>query len=147
MDYEPSGPFITSMLELKLDTNTMFVWQKHSQDSTEVPHYLKLLEFINLRVQASEASISDHKRTSRQEEQPAKKTSMAGKPIASLTANATDLSANRCIVCKIDKHPLYACPKFKALNHDKMVSTLKSHNLCLNCLQPGHFVRQCKSLH
>ena len=42
MDYEPSGPFITSALELKLDTNTMFEieWQKHSQ---EVPHYHKLL--------------------------------------------------------------------------------------------------------
>ena len=38
MDYEPSGPFITSALELKLDVNTMFEWQKHSQDSTDVPY-------------------------------------------------------------------------------------------------------------
>ena len=30
MEYEPSGPFITSALELKLDTNTMFEWQKHT---------------------------------------------------------------------------------------------------------------------
>ena len=30
MDYKPSGPFITSILELKLDTTTMFEWQKHS---------------------------------------------------------------------------------------------------------------------
>jgi hypothetical protein len=28
MDYEPSGPFITSALELKLDVNTMFEWQR-----------------------------------------------------------------------------------------------------------------------
>ena len=48
MDYEPSGPFITSILELKLDTTTMFEWQKHSQSSTEVPHYQHLLEFIDL---------------------------------------------------------------------------------------------------
>ena len=48
MDYEPSGPFITSMLELKLDPNTMFEWQKHSQSSTAVPHYQDLLEFVNL---------------------------------------------------------------------------------------------------
>ena len=39
MDYEPSGPFITSTLELKLNPNTMFEWQKHSQSSTVVPHY------------------------------------------------------------------------------------------------------------
>ena len=58
MDYEPSGPFITSVLELKLDVNTVFEWQKHSQDSTDVPHYQRLLEFINLRSQASETPAS-----------------------------------------------------------------------------------------
>ena len=58
MDYEPSGPFITSVLELKLDVNTVFEWQKHSQDSTDVPHYRRLLKFINLRAQASETPAS-----------------------------------------------------------------------------------------
>jgi hypothetical protein len=59
MDYEPLGPFITSMLELKLDANTMFEWQKFSQDTTDVPHYRDLLEFINLRAQASETSLPE----------------------------------------------------------------------------------------
>lgn len=36
MGYEPSGPFITSVLELKLDAGTMFEWQKHSHDTTDV---------------------------------------------------------------------------------------------------------------
>ena len=44
---ESSGPFITSMLELKLGTNTAFEWQ----DFEEVPHYTKLLEYLNLRLQ------------------------------------------------------------------------------------------------
>ena len=59
MGHEPFRPFITSTL--KLDTNTMFEWQKYSQDSVYVPHYQKLLEFINLRTQAS---VSDHKKAS-----------------------------------------------------------------------------------
>ena len=50
MDYEPSGLFITLVLELKLDMNTMFEWQKYSQAKTEVPHYQELLEFINQRM-------------------------------------------------------------------------------------------------
>ena len=41
MGYEPSGPFITSVLELKLDTTTMFEWQRFSQDISDVPHYQK----------------------------------------------------------------------------------------------------------
>ena len=64
MSYEPSGHFITSVLELKLDTNTMFEWQKFSQDLPGVPHYQKLLEFVNLRAQASEASTADSKKPS-----------------------------------------------------------------------------------
>ena len=48
MNYEPSGPFIISILELKLDPITMFEWQTHSQDSREVPHYTDLLEFLDL---------------------------------------------------------------------------------------------------
>ena len=31
MDYEPSGPFITSVLELKLDTSTAFEWQSSAK--------------------------------------------------------------------------------------------------------------------
>ena len=147
MDYEPSGPFITSVLELKLDTNTMFEWQKHSQDSPEVPHYQKLLEFINLRAQASEVSVSDHKKTPRSDNQLAKKNFSPGKPIASFPAHASESPSSTCIICQLNRHPLYACPKFKSLPHDEMVATLKSHRLCFNCLRPGHFVKECTSLH
>ena len=46
--YEPSGLFITSVLELKLNAGTMFEWQKHTKISTDVPHFNDLLEFVNL---------------------------------------------------------------------------------------------------
>ena len=36
MDHEHCSLFITSMLELKLDLNTMLEWQKHSQASVDV---------------------------------------------------------------------------------------------------------------
>ena len=45
MDYEPSGPFITSILELKLDVDTIFEWQKHSQ---MLYHTIK--SFLNLSI-------------------------------------------------------------------------------------------------
>ena len=59
MGYEPSGPFITSTLELKLDQATVFEWQKHSHKSVGVPHYQDLLDFLNLRAQATESTITD----------------------------------------------------------------------------------------
>ena len=66
MDYEPSGPFIMSVLELKLDSNTMFEWQRYSQEKVKISHYHELLEFLNLRAQASESSVSDHPRSKTQ---------------------------------------------------------------------------------
>ena len=37
MKCEPSGSFLTSIIELKLDVDTMFKRQKHSQIRFEVP--------------------------------------------------------------------------------------------------------------
>ena len=42
----------------------MFEWQRNSQASTDVPHFSKLLEFLDLRAQASETLVSSHKGSS-----------------------------------------------------------------------------------
>ncbi len=70
----------------------------------------------------------------------------SSRPVASFVASVETASGN-CVFCKSDKHLLYICTKFNALPHDKMVSTLKSNGLCLNCLQPGHFAKDCGLLH
>ena len=38
MYYDPSGSFITSLIETKLDRSTMFEWQRHTQEKSDVPH-------------------------------------------------------------------------------------------------------------
>ena len=97
MGYDPPGPFITSLLELKLDTNTMFEWQRHSQESTDVPHFSKLMEFLNLRAQASETSVSNHKGSPRSGN-PDRRNHHPSKPVTAFTTNTTDSSSN-CILC------------------------------------------------
>ena len=140
MKQEPSGSFITSLLELKLDASTTFEWQKASQEATTTPHYNDLIEFINLRAQASE-TISSESRP-----RPATpRVNSSNKSVTSFTASASDPDIN-CILCKTERHPLYACPQFKSLPHDKMVSALRNNKCCMNCLKPGHFSRQCPSL-
>ena len=89
-------------------------------------------------------SISEQKKP-RSEINTSKRSTTPGKPITSFTSTTHPVSS--CILCKSERHPLYACSKFKALPHDKMISILKSNGICMNCLGPGHFVKQCKSLH
>ena len=140
--HEPSGAFMT---ELKLDTNTIFEWQRYSQDSADVPHYKKLLEFIDLRAQASEAAVSDSgKKPFKMDNTPPAKKNPPSVVSHIVSANP---STGNCVACDQDNHPLFVCSKFKALSHVEKMSMLKANNLCINCLRPGHFVRGCKSLH
>ena len=62
-------------------------------------------------------------------------------PVTSYVTGINDI----CVICKPNKHPLYACRQFKSLSHDQMVSILKDNNLCMNCLRPDHFVIHCTS--
>ena len=86
----PSSPFITSILELKLDAGTNFEWQKFSQDLPGYPHYRKLLEFLNLRAQASEASTNEGRRNLPRGDDSSKKG--VNKPIAAFVATTHDPS-------------------------------------------------------
>ena len=140
MNYEPSGSFITSMLELKLDANTTFEWQKHSQDSEKVPHFTALLEFINLRARVSESTSGDHYRKRSSESSVLKRMSTP-RSVTSFAATVDD----GCVVCKAGKHHLYACQKFKLLSHNQKIAVLKDGGICMNCFRPGHFVKQCPS--
>jgi len=118
LGHEPPGPFITSLLELKLDSDTIFEWQRHSQRSTYIPHYNDWLEFINLRAQASESSSG----VSRKQAHGGTKHNPPGKPIASFVASANSTPSSNCVCCKKERHPLYACAKFRAISHDDMFS-------------------------
>lgn len=132
------GKFITSLIELKLDVDTLFEWQKHSHAEADVPHYQELLDFIDLRAQASEISCTTLKKQS----QPSRKPRSG---VTSFAANSEFDSS--CAVCKTENHPLYICPKFRAMSHEEKIQALKVNRSCTNCLGSGHFNNQCKSIH
>ena len=114
----------------------MFEWQHHTQSQVNVPPFQDLLDFIDSRAQASESSIP-LKKFSKWETSNLKRSFPTSKPVTSFTASHE--SASQCVLCKPVKHPLYACPKFKSLSHEGKLSTVKAHNICVNCLMKGHF--------
>ena len=111
MDYDPSRPFITSVIQLKLDQATVFKWQWHTQDFKEVPHCQVLLHFLDLRAQASKDIIRE---LDLKVQMPA-----GEKRHYSQTLSYTVSVDNQCMACKLDRHPLYACKKFKSLPMSK----------------------------
>ena len=127
LGHEPSQAFITSLLEMKLDATTMFEWQKHSQDHTDVPDYQNRLDFLNLRAQTAEASTE-------------KKRISTSRHVNTMVVSTTP--TDRCISCGTEKHQLYTCTKFRSLSHAEKIDLLRSKNYCMNFLRPGHFVRR-----
>ena len=110
MDYEPSGPFITSILELELDASTNFEWQKSSQDIPGYPHYGKLLDFLDLRAKASEASNNNIKKNLSPIDDCSKRG--VNKQITSFAANTSNVSNPSCSLWETEKHSLFTCPQF-----------------------------------
>ena len=146
MKYEPDPSFITSLVELKLDEGTLFEWHKHSQEIvSEVPHYKEILDFINLRAQASESLSSFGKKHHHLPSGKQQPQNHHNKVAAFNSVDNEPGTRIKCPVCISDRHPLYSCAKFKLLSHDEKVSVLKKNNLCMNCLNSGHFARKCKS--
>ena len=145
LGHEPSKEFITSLLELKLDTTTMFEWQRHSHEHTDVPDCKEILEFLDLRARAAEASAPE-KKPAKASHSGSSHSGAKTKSIPSFTAD-TRSTEGSCVACKGEKHPLYSCSKFRSMSHDEMVALLRSNDHCLNCLRPGHYVKECKSLH
>ena len=146
LGYDCPGTFLTSMIELKLDQTTMFEWRRHSETSVDVPHYEDLLKFLDMRAQAAESIGQDpsknHSSKSGQRPTPCK--TPYSKPIPSFPAIINPMV---CVACKNGTHPLYACNEFKNLDCNDRTSIVKSSNLCLNCLHPGHRAKDCRSSH
>ena len=93
---------------------------------------------MDLRAQASETSLQDSgKRSNNTGPRPIRKN-------PSYNSFVTDVKAQQCVTCE-DKHPLYACDKFKTLPHGQKLSMVRENRLCMNCFSGDHFVRNCKS--
>ena len=126
----------------------MFEWQRSSQEDSDVPPYQKLLDFLDLRAQASESLLNETTKLKSKTTEHHYRRSNHRPSIATCigTTTTTDQTRNLCPVCK-QKHPLYCCAKFKSLPHQEKISVLRTNNLCINCLRSGHFIKECKSSH
>ena len=77
----------------------------HSQDHTDVPEYQELLDFLNLRAQAAEAS-AEKKHVS--------------KRVNSMVIST--MPTSNCISCGLEKHQLYSCAKFRSLSRASILT-------------------------
>ena len=124
---DPYGPFVTALVELKLDQSTMFEWQRQSQDASDTLHYERLLKFLDLKAQASESFV-----------QGTQKHQAQSKPSVQLRSAHTTNVSSTCNICGAPTHPLFMCRKFKSLPCEQHINIVKQSDVCFNCFKPGH---------
>ena len=54
------------------------------------------------------------------------------------------LFEKKCILCQ-EKHRIYKCQRYKAMNDLEKFNTIKSNKLCYNCFRGDNFTSKCKS--
>ena len=85
---------------MKIDRSMMFEWQGHIQEDSDVPHYVEILEVIDLWARTFKTVVC---KSPKFHSQPVPKNSM---PIRmTYTANVDTV----CKSCSVGKHPLYVC--------------------------------------
>ena len=82
-----------------------------------MPHYAKILDFIDLRARASENTL--HEVQKRHSSNVPTKTSMTK------TMYVTNMDTS-CMVCGAGKHPLYTNRKFKSMSMEQQTDLAKS---------------------
>ena len=84
---------------------------------------------------------------------PVVATPSAGPSVVSTTGAYNSQSRKEYPPCKYacplcpEKHYCYHCNLFKAYTPKQRKDHVTTHNLCMNCLKPGHTAEQCRSLY
>ena len=137
----PDPQFMTSLIQLKLDSTTSFAWREASKDTMkEVPDCEAILKFLDQRARSADDEGTNKK--------PPHFITPPKKYPKNVAAHlATGSTSGNCSLCQAEKHPLYVCPKFKAMPITEKRNTLTLRDACFNCLRTGHRAIQCQSSH
>ena len=137
---------MTALGESKLDSQTMIEWQKFTQTEKDVPSYVKLLEFLDLRATTTELPSFDTNQRKFQSSSKKPRFYSSGNLNKMEFSHATT-AQNKCLACNGQKHRIAYCQTFKEKSIAKKRSFLYEKGLCLNCLKGKHIVKQCPSPH
>ncbi|XP_011694053.1 PREDICTED: uncharacterized protein LOC105453629 [Wasmannia auropunctata] len=123
------------LISTKLDSITARAWEKE-RAGNEIPTLNDFKTFLNSRADLLETLELNNKSVSKVESK-AKQADRA-KVKALLVQN------QRCSMCK-GAHKLSDCKRFLDLTPQERANHLRIAKLCLNCMRPGHFIKDCKA--
>jgi len=131
---------IVHILESKLPKGTLDKWET-TLERDESPNPEQMYEFLyKSAVCASKRERSKTNELDKSKiEPPVKRKRNFAPNQAFVLSNAS----RNCVICKVKRHPLYLCEKFKQLPIQKRIDAVKDAKICYNCLRT-HRGNPCK---
>ena len=118
------------------------------------PQFADFLKFLKDRAKLVNNEFGEDLTTSSKEKVNVKQKDLWGRPPSRVMSLATGVRGQQgnlrrmnqarpvCVVCR-GHHGVWRCDKFKNQSHQDKWKVVQEQNLCLKCLQVGHFARTC----
>ncbi|KMQ88248.1 bel12-ag transposon polyprotein [Lasius niger] len=127
----------------KLNTSSRMDWRTSATNSKKIPTFENLVDFLENRIQALEATFSKDSRA----QSHGSKESIAKKKGTSVYHSATNdrkAKTHKCPQCQ-QGHTLGYCLKFKKFSFSQRKEQAQKLGACLNCLHTDHELSKCPS--
>ncbi|XP_061394008.1 uncharacterized protein LOC133329549, partial [Musca vetustissima] len=138
-------PLLIHITVSKLDLQTCKEWEQSLKATTEIPNISVLYNFLETTFRTLE-SISEYTDcSSRSQFKPNySKSHQPQKLTQNRRINMASVNDENCPCCG-KRHFLYKCFKFAAMSSASKREFINSNKICRNCLNIGHFSKDCKS--
>ena len=166
---EDCRKFITTMAEPSLSKYLREGWNLHTESRKDIPPVEELIDYVKMKsAQAPEEvtpppvkhSTEKHKAKPTQPKYrgnthtaaspavstPSPSLSVKGRGNPNHQKSAYPQYRYVCPLCA-DNHYAWFCTLFEQLSVAKRREHVKQHNLCNNCLKPGHLAADCRSVY
>ncbi|XP_066599095.1 uncharacterized protein [Prorops nasuta] len=124
-------PIIVHSLKNKLDDTLRLAWEMYLGSSKDYLSFIQFSEFLTRHINSLQ-SLGNKPNTSKKESR------------RSLKSHAISVNSTGCSHCG-SNHLLYQCKDYLSLTTQARPKFAFSHNLCINCLKPGHNCSNCYS--
>lgn len=144
------------MLSKRLDPRTLLKWEEarnaiHEDSEVTLETFNK---FLCERANVIESMSRNNYYNSNSRDQPPSRSKFNQNPQGKVNRNDfttalvstsphNNKSYRKCLICQ-GHHRIFDCPTFRAKNINEKYDDVTKHELCSNCLNPGHKVHDCR---